>query len=368
MSACPLFCFPPDIFPNYKINRRIILTKQLQILLVTAFLPVAPAFSSPAAISEPAGDAIIAIVDNKPVTLAELERKHPSALFQARNAFYEAEKKAVDDYMEEVLLERQAQKENVTVEELLQRHVNSTIAKDPNDEALRVYFEGLDTAEPFETVRPKIAEHLRERRIAKAKAAYMQNLRGQIPVVLQLNIPRALISLENTPVRGDINAPVKLVEYADYECPYCQQIQPTLDKLEAEYKGRLAFGYKDVPLPNHPHAQKAAEAAHCAGVQSKYWEFHDLMMTTKEIEVAQLKEGARKLGLDAQAFDTCLDSGQQAARVKVQLDEATKLGLQGTPSFFLNGRYFSGGMSYEQLQQLVEAELKASSGPQSGVK
>jgi protein-disulfide isomerase len=341
------------------------LTNQLFPIVSAALLLAAPAFCSPAAGGESSSDSVIAVVDNTKVTLAEFERKHPTALFQARNAFYEAEKKALDEYIEELLLERQAKKENISVDELINRHVLATIAKDPDDAALKVYFEGLDTAEPFETVRPKIAEHLRERRIARARAAYMQTLRGQIPVVLRIDAPRAVISLENTPVRGDLKAPVKLVEYADYECPYCQQIQPELQKLEAEYKGRLAFAFKDVPLPNHPHAQKAAEAAHCAGVQNKYWEFHDLLLQTKEVDLPQLRDGARKLGLNADAFNSCLDSGQQAALVKTQLDEATKLGLQGTPSFFLNGRFFSGSMSYEQLRDLVEAEIKVGSAPLS---
>jgi protein-disulfide isomerase len=150
------------------------------------------------------------------------------------------------------------------------------------------------------------------------------------------------------------------VEYADYECPYCQQVQPVLDKLEDEFKGRIAFAYKDMPLPMHPHAQKAAEAAQCAGLQNKYWEYHDLLLKTKELDVPQLKAGAGQLGLETAAFDKCLDSGERAEAVKSSQDEAQKLGLQGTPSFFLNGRFFSGSGSYDQMRQMLEDELKRS--------
>jgi len=143
-----------------------------------------------------------------------------------------------------------------------------------------------------------------------------------------------VVSLDRTPVRGPQNAALTIVEYADFECPYCQQMQPALDKLEAEYKGKIAFAYKDVPLPMHPHAQKASEAAHCAGVQDKFWEYHDLLLQTKALELPQLKAGARTLGLDGAAFDKCLDSGEQVEVVKKSLDEAQRLGLQGTPSFF----------------------------------
>lgn len=303
-------------------------------------------------------NSVVAEIDGIRLTLGEFESKRPTALFQARNTFYDAEKKAVDEYIDDFLLERQAQKENVTVPELLERHVNATIAKDPDDAALRVYYEGVDTKEPFEAVRGQILDHVRERRLARAKTEYMKALRSQAKITIEVEAPRIEISLKNTPVRGPADAPLTLVEFADFECPYCQQVQPALDKLETEFKGRVAFAYKDMPLPMHPHAQKAAEASQCAAVQGKYWQYHDLLMQTKELEVPQLKAGAGKLGLDTAAFDKCLDSGEQAGAVKASEDEAVNLGLQGTPSFFLNGRFFSGIMSYDQMRQVFEDELK----------
>lgn len=328
-------------------------------VLILLFL--ASSFSLFGTPDDPDRTSVIAEVDGTKFTLSEFEGKRPQALFQARNTFYESEKKAVDEFIEDYLLERQAQKENLTVAALLEKHVNNAIAKDPDDAALRVYFEGIDTTEPFEAIRPKILEHLRQRRLAKARTAYIQSLRSEAKISVNVAPPRTSVSLERTPVRGPVNARVTLVEYADFECPYCQQMQPDLNKLEAEYKGKIAFAYKDVPLPMHLHAQKAAEAAHCADAQNKYWDYHDLLYTSKALEIPQLKAGARSLGLDGEAFDKCLDSGEQAGLVKTELDEAQKLGLQGTPSFFLNGRFLSGIMTYDQLRQLIEEELKTSS-------
>jgi protein-disulfide isomerase len=127
--------------------------------------------------------------------------------------------------------------------------------------------------------------------------------------------------------------------------------------LQAEFKEKLAFAYKDAPLPMHPQAQKAAEAARCAGVQGKYWEYHDLLYTTKQLDAPKLKEHARQLQLDGAGFNKCLDSGEQSDIVKAQLATAQSLGLQGTPSFFVNGRFFSGALSYEALRRVVEEEL-----------
>lgn len=303
------------------------------------------------------GSTVIAEIDGAKLTLADLERKNPARLFQARNAFHEAERKAVDEFVEEYLLERQAKNENITVAELLQRHVNSTIANDPSDDALRVYYEGIDTADSFEAVRGKIADHLRQRRIAKAKATYLQSLRTSSNIAIRLAPPRAQVSAAGAPVRGNVDAPVTIVEYADYECPYCQQIQPALDKLETEYKGKIAFIYKDVPLPMHANAQKASEATHCAGVQGKYWEFHDVLAQSKRLDLASLKQNARDLKLDTGSFDKCLDSGEKAAVVKTHVEEAQALGLQGTPSFFINGRFFSGALTYEKLREIVDEEI-----------
>jgi predicted DsbA family dithiol-disulfide isomerase len=312
--------------------------------------------------SAPSGsDAVVAEVDGAKLTVADFERKNPGGFFHARNIYYEAQRKVVDQFIDQYLLERQAKKEGVTVEQLLKNHLDSAIPKDPSEEALRVYYEGVETTQPYEAVRGQIVEAIRQRRLAKARSTYMDSLRKEAKIAVLIAQPRAPMDLANAPVRGRANAPVVMVEYADYECPYCQQLQPALDKLQAEYKDKLTFAFKDFPLPTHANAQKASEAAHCAGAQGKYWEYHDLLFSTKQLAVPQLKEHARALKLDSQAFDKCLDSGEQAALIKGQAAEVIGFGLQGTPSFMINGRFFGNGSSYEELRKIIEEELGASS-------
>jgi len=173
----------------------------------------------------------------------------------------------------------------VTTEELLKRHVEGAIEKDPSEEVLKVYYEGVDSNEPFETAKGKIREYIRQRRIAKAKAAYVQSLRSQAKVAMRLEPPRADINLKQTPIRGAKNAPVTVIEFADYECPYCQVVHPHLAKLRGDFGDKLALAFKDLPLPNHTNAQKAAEAAHCAGAQGKYWEYHDQLFEKKQLDI-----------------------------------------------------------------------------------
>lgn len=314
--------------------------------------------------SDPASssDTVLMEIDGAKITLGEFEHKQPNALFQARNTFYEAERKAAESFVDEYLLDQQAQKEHVTTAQLLEEHVNAALPQDPSDESLRVFYEGLGPKvnQPFEAIRGQILDRIRQMRKDKAKAAYLKSLRDAAKVAVMIAPPRAPVNLKDTPVRGTLDAPVLIVEFADYECPYCQQIKPVLDKVAAEYPGKVAFAYKDAPLPMHSHAQKAAEAAHCAGTQGKYWEYHDTLFQTKQLEIAQLKDTARTLKLDADAFDKCLDSGATSELVKTQLKEAETYNIQGTPSFLINGRFFEGVLTYDQLHATIEEELKGS--------
>jgi protein-disulfide isomerase len=147
------------------------------------------------------------------------------------------------------------------------------------------------------------------------------------------------------------------VEFADYECAYCQKVYLEVKALEENYSGKLAVVFKDFPLPMHPLAEKAAEAARCAGAQGKFWEYHDALFANKKLQVAELKEQARALQLDSARFDQCLDSGQQAAAIAKDAAEAKRLGLTGTPSFFANGHFLSGAISSLKLRETINQEL-----------
>ena len=329
--------------------------KPLVVGIIFSFLGILGAHAGDA-VTSPATGPLVEI-DGAKITDADLQRKYPGRLFQARTTYYQAERQALDEFIEEYLLERQAKAENVTVDQLLERHVSNAIAKDPPEDMLRLYYEVVNPPDTYDKVRPQLLDHLRKVRLAKAKTAYMQSLRSKASVTIGLQAPRADISLKNAAVRGSAGAPVVLVEYADYECPYCQQVQPAVDKVISEYKGKVALAFKDEPLPMHANAAKAAEAARCAETQDKFWEYHDLLFAKKQLDPAKLKEYARDLNLDTAAFDKCLDTGAQSELINAQLTEAQALGVQGTPTFFVNGRATTGNLTVEQLRQILDEEL-----------
>ncbi len=299
---------------------------------------------------------VVAEVNGARLTAADLDQKEGGKLLQARYQFYLSQRKALDELIDEELLQRQAQAKNLPLPELLEREVYKNV-QDPSEEQLQVFYEGLDTQEPYASVRQSVLERIRELRRSKARAAYLQGLHQQAQVHILLESPAAEVDTQAGFVRGAKDAPVTLVEFADYECPYCGQVNPLLQQLEKEYGSQLSVIYKDFPLPMHHRAQKAAEAARCAGDQGKFWEMHDVLFSRRRFDIADLKSQARDLKLNGNHFDRCLDDGIQAAAVKQDLEQGKRLGLGGTPSFFVNGHFFSGAVDYKTLKEMVDQQL-----------
>jgi protein-disulfide isomerase len=312
------------------------------------------AFSMPAVAQTDSG--VVAEIGGRKVMAEELEYKQAGKLLQAKYKYYLAERDVLDQYIADQLLEMQAKKEGVTLDELFKRHV-AVHVPEPTEDQLRFYYEGVQTDEPYETARPNIIETVKQLRTKKARDAYIAELRGQYGVVVELSQPSAHVEVADAPRLGPENAPVQIVEFADYECPYCQKVNEDLAKLRQQFGSFVSVVYKDFPLPMHPLAARAAEAARCAGVQGKFWEFHDALFQTKRLQTLQLKEEARALKLDTARFDKCLDGGEQIALVKRDSEEGQRLGLQGTPSFFINGHFMSGAIGYAKLRETVMQEL-----------
>ena len=170
------------------------------------------------------------------------------------------------------------------------------------------------------------------------------------------------VSLDDDPVKGSPDAPVTIVEFSEFQCPYCgyyvREVFPRID--EAYIKtGKVKYVFRDFPLTSiHPNAQKAAEAGGCAAQQGKFWEYHDLLFAHQDtLDVASLKQYAADLGLDSARFDACLDSGAMAEEVAGDVADGQAYGVSGTPAFFVNGIKLTGAQPFEAFQELIEEEL-----------
>lgn len=161
-------------------------------------------------------------------------------------------------------------------------------------------------------------------------------------------------------IRGDKSAKVTLIEYSDFQCPYCNKLEPTLEKILIDYNGKVRLVYRSYPLISiHQYAQKAAEAGECAADQGKFWEMHDKMFASQPaLAVTNLKSYAKDLGLNQTQFDSCLDSGKYASRVNQQSTEAEAAGLTGTPGTFINNQFINGAYPYETFKSVIDGLIK----------
>lgn len=161
-------------------------------------------------------------------------------------------------------------------------------------------------------------------------------------------------------VRGDFNAPITLVEFSDFECPFCVRHYPTMNKILDDYKGKVRLVYKHFPLGFHPNAQKAAEASECADEQGKFWEYHDKLFENQATgySLEKFKQWAKDLGLNSQKFNDCLDSGKYTSKVQKDYQDGLQKGVQGTPATFVNGQLVSGALPYDNFKQIINSVLK----------
>jgi len=170
------------------------------------------------------------------------------------------------------------------------------------------------------------------------------------------------VSADDDPVKGSKASKVTIIEFGDFQCPYCgvffKQVLPELESRYIE-TGKAKLVYRDLPLSFHQYAQKAAEAAECADEQGKFWLYHDKIFENQNsLETTSLKRYAADLKLEATKFNQCLDSGKMASEVQKDLADGQKYGVSGTPSFFINGTILEGAQPFSDFEKIIEQELK----------
>jgi len=164
---------------------------------------------------------------------------------------------------------------------------------------------------------------------------------------------------DDDPVLGKADAPITLIEFTDYQCPFCGRVRQTVSQILEEYKGKVRYVIRDFPLSFHKDALKAHEGAHCAADQGKYWEMNKkLFADQSKIQVEDLKKYAAEIKLDAKKFADCLDSGKYTEKVRKSQEYGEKIGVSGTPAFFINGRMISGARPFEAFKEIIDDELR----------
>ena len=309
---------------------------------------------------------VVAALGDREITLADLDSKwrelDPAEQARLQQQLYESRRNVLDHLVGEILIEEAATAAGVTAEQYLSTELAKRI-EPVTDAAVKQFYEENKErvrGQPFEQIQQSMREFLEQRQGQVARATLVGELRDKAGSVrVFLDPPRQTIELAaHDPAKGPDNAPVTIVEFSDYQCPYCGRVTPTLDKLMAAYPDKIRLVFKDFPLPNHSDAPKASEAAHCAQEQGKYWEMHDrLFAHQSQLAVPALKEHAATIGLDQAAFDQCLDSGKHADGILADMEAGRELGVASTPTLYINGRPVVGAQPYEYFVDVLEEEL-----------
>jgi protein-disulfide isomerase len=250
----------------------------------------------------------------------------------------------------------------------VQREVTSKVPEPAQAELQQVYDQSKAAAAgsgrpipPFDQVKGEIVEWMKGKKSAEARKKFVDKLRAEAKVetlLPPLLLPKVEVAADG-PSKGSASAPVTIVEFSDFECPFCGRAEETVKRVMKEYDGKVRLVYRDYPLPFHGKAQKASEAALCAGDQGKYWDMHaKLFANNHSLDVPQLKQHAKELGLEQGKFDQCLDKGDKGQKVKDSKKAGDEVGVTGTPAFFINGRPLSGAVPFEKFKELIDYELQ----------
>lgn len=307
----------------------------------------------------------VADVNGTTILAADVDAKLGQNLAKLQEQIYSLRQKQLDSMIDQKLLEEEAARRGVTIATLVQTEITSHVTPVTAADVTAFYEENKAKLQgDVKALESQIRNFLAAQRAQVRQQAYMKSLRAAAKIAVFLTPPavhRSEVKTAGAPVRGAANAPVTIVEFSDFHCPYCRRAQPTLDQLRVKYGDKIKIVYRDFPIDSlHPQARLVSEAARCANEQGRFWEFHDrVYVGPTEGSPATLKKLAEEAGLDSAAFEACTASRKYQAAVQTDVQEGASLGITGTPAFFINGRFLSGAQPLEAFARIIDDELAA---------
>jgi protein-disulfide isomerase len=308
---------------------------------------------------------VLATIGDEKITMKDIRARSGDQLDQLESQFLKARSKTVEATLQDILREKvivaEATRTGKTLEDLVLAEAGGTY--DPTDVEIEKWYNDnrarLGTR-TLDEVRSQIGDLLRKKRRDEAADKLQSRLNAQKKVAINFQPFRFTFENGTAPTLGESSAPVKVVEFSDFQCPFCKQFAPNLHEIEKNYGSKVQIVYRQYPIPSlHPFAFKAAEASLCAHEQGKFWALHDMMFSEQEqLAVKDLKAKAGRLGMDQKKFDSCLDTGKYTEQVQNDMAEGTRVGITGTPAVFINGIEVAGGaVPYATVALAIEKEL-----------
>jgi protein-disulfide isomerase len=323
-----------------------------------------PAAAGSASGAGPSPSQVVATYNGGQITAGELEKEARPQLQDLENKMYQARRQTLEQMAMERIIKAEAAKQGLSEQDYMRKRVESAPVRQPTLEEEKQFFDRLQKAgqipadAKFEDLKDRIGQAIigDQRRVQLQRV--VQEMRKEANLKIDLPQPRVEVAAEG-PSRGPKDAPVTIVEFSDFECPYCGAAHDTVEQVMSTYAGKVRLVYRQFPLTNiHPHAAKAAEAALCAADQGKFWEYHDVLFKNqKKLDPTDLKTYASSTGMDGQKFGSCLESGEKKGRVDADQQAGLQAGVGGTPAFFINGIFLNGAQPIDEFKRVIDAEL-----------
>ena len=344
-----------------------------QIVYLAALVSAAAVFACGAATGETGKEAkgkkatgaadstAAAVIGDKTITLAELDAKAAGPLVKVRQDEYEARRQVLESLINDEVMAKEAAATKKTKEELTKSEITDK-APDPAQADVDAFYEANKArfgAQTKEQLAPQITAMLKNQKMADVQRAYFKSLRDKYGVKTMLEPPRVQVAQDDDPAKGPAKAPITIVEFSDYQCPYCSRAETTVTDVLKKYGDKIRLVYRDYPLSFHQNANVAAQASECADEQGKFWEMHGAMFANQsKLASTDLVETAATIGLEKDKFKACLDSGKYKDEVQKDFEDGQKACVTGTPTFFINGIPMVGARDVNSFAEIIDSELE----------
>jgi protein-disulfide isomerase len=309
---------------------------------------------------------VAATLDGQSITVGEVDEHIKEQLFSEATSernpatLYDVRSRALKGLIDTMLIEKAASAANLTSDEYVAQQVEAQ-GDVPEEEITAFYDQNIDQMGglSLDEMRDRISAYLKERRVL----TIVKNLRDQADTEILLEPSRVEVAAIG-PAKGPDDAVVTIVEFSDFQCPFCQRVVPTIDQIAAKYPTQVRIVFRNLPLSNiHPRAQAAAEAAACANNQGNFWDYHDLIFANnRALSNEDFESYAAELGLEMTTFRQCVQNREAQQIVDADTAAAEKLQISGTPSFLVNGIPMHGAQNLEAFSQVIDAEIARKAG------
>ncbi len=306
---------------------------------------------------------VVAIVDGQRISEAELDAWVGDKLMRLKTEEYGLRNSTLQEHIDNLLLAREAAKRNMHVDSLVRKEVTekTPIVTEAEAQAVIEVVAGKYQSMSAEQALKLASEDLRQRRLSKRRNEFLASLRATYPSTVAMEPPRLTrpIAAAQGQAIGPTNAPVSIVEFSDFQCPFCSQLSATLERLHRDYPDQVQVVFKHFPV--HQQATRAAEAAWCAAQQNRFWEMQKILFAeTNLVATEQFEELAKRVRLDMPSFKDCLHSSHTTTEVLRDYSDGVSLGVSATPTLFVNGQMFVGTKPYEAFRGIIDLELQRS--------